>query len=360
MQRKKKSYLSVTMGAAAAVLMTFVVVTACSDTQAKAKPNIITKDTPPAPGVVATIGGQNITEDELIGDAKMDFFEIKKQEYDKRMERLNQLIIQKLVGEKAKEANMPLEDFISKKVVGGDIKISQAQYDKFVAEKKIPKEQINPQIKERINSYLQQMKRQELIEAYVAKLTKNNPVEVYFQKPKMEVNVDIGKAPVWGKENAKVTIIEFSDFQCPFCSRAAKTVSELKKKYAGKIKIAYKQFPLPMHQNARPTAEASMCVAEQGNDKFWKFHDITFENQEKLSPEDVAKYAKEAGADPKAFADCVAAHKFADYVAQDMETGNKAGVRSTPTFLINGQIIAGAVPIENFSEVIDDALANSK
>jgi len=332
------------------------VISACTDSQAKAKINIVHKDTPPAAGVVATINGQNITEDQLIGDAKLDFFELKKREYDLKMERLNKLIQEQLIGAQAKAAGMSLDDFIAKKVVGNNIKISDHDMKKFIADKHIPESQINPQIKERITSYLQQLRKQDAVDAYVAKLTKNSPVDVYFNKPKMDIQVDVGNAPVWGGENAKVTILEFSDFQCPYCGKAAETVTEIKKKYGNKIKIAFKQFPLPMHQNARPAAEASMCVYEQGVGKFWKFHDAAFKAQDKLDAAGLVKLAKESGADDKKFSDCLAAKKFAKQVEADMEYGNKVGVKSTPTFFINGQIIAGAVPVEQFSEVIDEEL----
>src|SRR5205823_2818601 len=123
-----------------------------------------------------------------------------------------------------------------KKVVGGEVKVSDRDYKKFVAEKHIPETQINPQIKERIMSYLQSNKKQDMIQDYVAKLTRSTPIEVYFDKPKMQVNVEVGQGPIFGKEKAPVTIVEFSDFQCPFCSRAAETVDQIKKKYGGKVK----------------------------------------------------------------------------------------------------------------------------
>ncbi|MGZ3697475.1 MAG: thioredoxin domain-containing protein [Bdellovibrionota bacterium] len=351
-----KRYLSFTLATTLATALAFAIVAACTDEQAKAKPNIVHKDAP-KPGVVAKIGDQEITEEQLIGDDKVDFFDLKKREYELKMDRLNKLMVDRLIGQEAKAAGMSLDDYINKKVVGGDIKISDSQYKKFVADRKIPESQLNPQIKERIMAYLQAQKRQDMIQEHVAKLTKAHPVEAYFSKPKMNVQVDIGTAPVWGKENAPVTIVEFSDFQCPFCGRAADTVTAIKKKYGqSKIKLAFKQFPLPMHKDARPAAEASMCIAEQGPDKFWKFHDLAFKNQDKLDSASLEKYAKESGADAKKYSECVASKKFADAVQKDMDYGEKIGVKSTPTFFINGQLVNGAVPIEQFSEIIDDEL----
>jgi protein-disulfide isomerase len=351
--RKYVSFSLVTAMTAAAV---FAVVAACTDQQAKAKPNFVHKD-PSKPGVVAKINGEEITEEQLVGEDKLDFFDLKKREYDLKMERLNKLLVDKLIGAEAKAAGMSQDDFIAKKIVGGDMKISDKDFKKFVADKHIPDAQITPQIKERIMSYLQSMKKQELITDHVAKLTKNSPVEVYFDKPKMQVNVDPGNGPLFGSKDAHVTIVEFSDFQCPFCSRAAETVKELKKKYGQKIKLTFRQFPLPMHNNARPAAEASLCINDQSTDKFWKFHDLAFSNQDKLDPANVEKYAKETGADMGKFSECVKSKKFADVVQKDIEYGEKIGVKSTPTFFINGQLVSGAVPIDTFSEIIDEEMS---
>ncbi len=352
---KKNALSLVTILVAAS---TAVVVTGCTGSQAKTKPNIVTKDNPPAPGVVAKINGENINEEQLIGDDKMDFFELKKKEYELKMERLNRLIVEKMIGGEAKKANMSLDDYINKKVVG-DVKISDSDYKKFVKEKNVPESQLTPQLKERIMGYLQQMKKQELLQAYIAKVTKNNPVEVYFQKPKMMVNVEPGNGPWFGGENAKVTIVEFSDFQCPYCAQGAERVHELKKKYGNKIKLYFRQFPLPptMHPQARQAAEASLCVNEQGMDKFWKYHDLLFKNQDKLDDANLAKFAKEAGADQAKFEECYKAKKYAAQVQSDMAYGEKVGVRSTPTFFVNGQLINGALPVESFSEIIDEELS---
>ena len=355
----KKKYLPFTLATTLSTAVIFTIIAACSDQQAKAKPNFVTKPAPKA-GVVAKIGGEEITEEALVGSDKMDFFKLKKREDDLRMDRLNKLVVEKLIGAEAKKAGMPLEEFISKKVAGGTVKISDKEYKKFVAEKHIPEAQITPQIKEKINNYLETQKKQEMVTDYVSKLTKSNPVEVYFEKPKMEVKVDVGNSPSFGNKDAKVKVIEFSDFQCPYCSKGAEVVTELKKKYGNKIQFAFKQYPLPMHKDARPAAESSLCINEQGADKFFKYHDILFKNQDKLDPANLEKFAKDAGANVDKYKACVAAGKFKEEVANDLAYGEKIGVRSTPTFFINGQILNGAVPIEQFSEIIDEELVAKK
>ena len=349
-----------TLGILGTCLVSAAVMLACTSESAKAKINMVFKDAP-KPGVAAKVNGEEITDEQLVGDAQLELMQIKKQEYDLKINQLNKMVTERVLGAEAKKEGLASSDeYIQKKVLKGDIKISDADFKKFVKEKNIPESNINDQVKERIYSYMKEQKREELVQAAVAKLTKNTPVEVYFKKPKSNIQVDIAGAPVTGGDNAKVTMVEFSDFQCPFCGRAAKTVSEVKKKYGNKIKIAFKQFPLPMHKDAMPAAEASMCVNEQGHDKFWKFHDIAFAAQDKLDTENLVKHAKASGADEKKFKECFEAHKYADLVKKDMAYGEKLGVRSTPTFFINGQLLSGALPIEQFSEVIDEELATAK
>ena len=299
----RRRFFSLSIVSVFTLVLFFGVISSCSD-RARARPNFLFKTAPKA-GLMAKIGDKEITEDMLIGSDKLDFFELKKREYDLRMDRLNKLLVDELIGNEAKKSSMSLEDFMTKKVVGAEIKISDADYKKFVAEKHIPDSQINEQIKERIMAYLQTMKRQDQVTAYITKLTKGNPVEVYFTKPKMQVEIELGDAPVYGKANAPVTIVVYSDFQCPFCGRGADTVNEIKKKYGNKVRIAFKHFPLPMHHDAKPASEASMCLNEQGSKEFWKFHDLAFKNQDKLDAASLEKYAKESGADIKKYSECV-------------------------------------------------------
>lgn len=317
---------------------------------------MVFKDAPKA-GVVAKIGDEEYTLEKLIGEDKLDFFELQKREFDLKMDRINKLMVDKLIGDEAKKANMSLDDYINKKVITGKMDITEKEFNKFVEEKHIPTAQINPQIKERINSYLQSMKKQDQVSAYLAKLTKGKPTEIYFKKPKLQMNVEVGDAPVFGKTGSPVTIIEFSDFECPYCSKGAETVTQIKKKYGNKVRFAFKHYPLPMHPHAKGAAEASMCVNEQGGDKFWKFHDIAFKNQGKLEKADLEKYAKDAGAEVKKYNECLDGKKYQAFIQKDAEMAEKIGVKSTPTFFVNGQILNGALPIEQFSEMIDEELA---
>ena len=160
-----------------------------------------------------------------------------------------------------------------------------------------------------------------------------------------------------GNPNAPLTIIEYSDFQCPFCARHSfETFPQLKKEYVdtGKVKIVFKNFPLPFHQNAEIAAEASECALEQG--KFWKYKENLFENQENLGVDDLKKCAQDLGLDTQRFNSCLDSKKYETEVKSDLQEGQIAGVSGTPTFFIDGQILVGAQPFSEFQRIIEEKL----
>lgn len=170
------------------------------------------------------------------------------------------------------------------------------------------------------------------------------------------------KDPSWGNRNAPVTIVEFSDFECPFCSRGANTIDQVKKTYgADKVRVIWKNEPLSFHPNAKPAAEAALAVFSlKGADGFWKFHDEAFKNQKGLTPDNFEKWAVTAGADLAKFKAAYASKKFAAKVDADHEIAKKSGVNGTPAFFINGVLLSGAQPFDKFKTVIDEELKKAQ
>jgi protein-disulfide isomerase len=166
--------------------------------------------------------------------------------------------------------------------------------------------------------------------------------------------VKIGDAPVKGPASAPITVVAFSDFQCPFCSRAVPTVKQLETDYAGKIKIVFKQFPLPFHDKAHLAAEAALAAKDQG--KFWQMHDKLFANQQALDRASLEKYAQELGLDMAKFKAALDSGKYKDKVDAEDREGAAVGVTGTPTFFVNGTRLVGAQPIDAFKAVIDKEL----
>jgi protein-disulfide isomerase len=164
--------------------------------------------------------------------------------------------------------------------------------------------------------------------------------------------------PVKGVAAAPVTVAIFSDFQCPFCSRVEPTLKQIEDSYKGQVKFVWKHQPLPFHPNAMPAAMAAEAAREQG--KFWQMHDKLFENQQALSPENYDKWAKEIGLDVPKFKAAVASGKFKARIEEDMAQGQRIGANGTPTFFINGEKLVGAQPFENFKQVIDRKLQETR
>lgn len=171
------------------------------------------------------------------------------------------------------------------------------------------------------------------------------------------------KDPSWGKRNAPVTIVIFSDYQCPFCSRVEPTIHALEEKYGpDKLRVVWKHFPLPFHKKATPAHAAAAVVYEvAGNKAFWKFHETLFENQKALEPASFEKWAVAAGVDAGKFKAAMAKDNAGmDKVNDDMKTGKAASVRGTPAFLINGIFLSGAQPRPKFEQIIDEQLKEAE
>ncbi|MBF5041118.1 thioredoxin [Aggregicoccus sp. 17bor-14] len=169
--------------------------------------------------------------------------------------------------------------------------------------------------------------------------------------------VELGNAPVKGAKNAPVTIVAFSDFECPFCGRVIPTLKQIEDTYKGKVKLAFKNQPLPFHPNAKPAAMAAMAANEQG--KFWEMHDKLFANQRALDRASLERYAQEIGLNMPKFKAAMDSNKFEAQINADSQQGMSLGANGTPTFFINGRQVVGALPFDSFKAVIDEELSKA-
>lgn len=202
---------------------------------------------------------------------------------------------------------------------------------------------------------------EEAIEAYIEKQQKAQAVA---NQPGSgdPVDVSIDDDAVKGDKNAPVTIVEFSDYECPFCARFFQnTYPQILSEYidTGKVKLVFRDFPLSFHRNARPASIAAECVREQkGDDGYYEYHDKIFENQSAgLGADNLKKWAGEVGADAAQFAECLDSEKYGDEVDKDFKDGQSYGISGTPGFFINGRKVSGAQPFSVFKSIIDEELA---
>lgn len=337
------------------VLVMLISFAACS--QGTSKPSYLFKQAPKE-GIAAKAGDIEISNGELMDGIESEVFEHESKAFEVKFNKLRAILLQKLVDKDPRKKGLSNDEFLSK-YIAKDVNISEKEIDAFIKDQAIPAEHINPQVKEKIKNYLEIERKKEAVDAWLAEQTKKSPVEVYIPKPRRPTfPIEVGNAPFAGDKDAKVVIVEFSDFQCPFCAKGADLLKKIKQKYGKKVKVAFKQFPLPFHNHAEQAAVASLCANEQSADLFWKMHDDMFANQETaLDPEGLKKTAKKIGVKTEAFEKCLSENKYLGQVKADMEEGKKIGVKSTPTFFVNGQLVSGAQPMEVFAEIIDEELA---
>lgn len=198
-------------------------------------------------------------------------------------------------------------------------------------------------------------RKQKELQAAQAEKAEAERMENQFKNP---VKFDLKDAWFRGPKDAKVTIVEFSDFQCPYCQRGAKILEEVLKAYPKDVKVAFKHYPLPFHGDAKPAAKASIAAGKQG--KFWEMHDLLFANQDALKREAFLKYAKDLGLDVAKFTADMDAEATAKMVEEDTNLGYTNQVQGTPAFFINGVMISGARPVDSFKTVIDRWLKEGK
>ncbi|OFW18079.1 MAG: hypothetical protein A3H27_14235 [Acidobacteria bacterium RIFCSPLOWO2_02_FULL_59_13] len=311
----------------------------------------------PARQPIATVAGQAIYEEDLTPLIQSQLLQLQQQEYQVKSDALENLINQKLLEaaaqEKGQGKEMTAAQWLEQEV---DAKIADPTDGEVEALYEAQKDRINKplaEVKEPIRQALKQTKLQQGREDYFQKLRQDNEVAVFLQPPKIEVSYD--PARVLGNPSAPITIVEFSDFQCPFCQRAYPVVKELLSKYDGKVKLAYRDFPLrQIHAQAQPAAEASRCAGEQG--KFWQYHDLLFEHFGKLDNATLSEHAQALELDSGQFEGCLSSGTYRDAIEQDVQEGVQAGVTGTPGFFINGILISGAQPAAAFEKVIEAEL----
>src|SRR5690606_21580993 len=232
-------------------LVVLLAFSACNDSTGK--PSYLFKPAPKE-GLAAKVGDMEVTNAELQDGIESELFEAESKVFEIKFNRLKGLLLQKFMDKDPRKKGLSNDEFLEK-YIAKDVNISEKEIDAFIKDQNIPAEHINPQVREKIRNYLEMERKKEAVEKWLAEQTKKTPVEVYIPKPRRpSFAVEVGNAAVTGGKDAKVTIVEFSDFQCPFCAKGADIVNQLKKKYGNKIKVAFKNFPLPFHNHAEAAA----------------------------------------------------------------------------------------------------------
>jgi len=348
-----------TIGVASAALV--VTVTGCAK-------DGVAKDSAPAktaaagdqlPAVLATIGNQKITMADIQSRSGDDLSRLETQYLLGRsliVERaLNGILREKVLEAEAQKQGKTYEELVSAEA-GIGLNPSDADIAKWYQE--------NPsrtggrsldELKSQIADLLRTERKTAAEASLQKRLNKERNVVVNYEPYRL--SFENAGAPTIGKESAPVTLVEFSDFQCPFCNRFAPTLKQVQQKYGDQVRIVYRQYPIPsLHPFAFKAAEASLCANEQG--KFWALHDSMFGDQSKLSVSDLKQKAVSLGMDGKKFNTCLDTGRYVEQVQKDMQEGMKIGISGTPAVFINGiELKGGAVPFNTVAAAIDQELA---
>ena len=317
---------------------------------------------------VATVNGGNITEQQMLQAAASELSKLdanrpqQQAAYDRaRLEilwkALNSLIEDKLIAAQVAQGSLTREQLLHAEIESNVETPSPEEVDQFYEANKaqiqaqIPgtKAQALPQVRQ----YMIDSSRRRYREMLINNLRRTFKVTTYLDPLRTEIAT--AGYPSRGAARAPVTIIEFADFECPFCGGLYPTLKQVEKNYADKVRFVYRQFPLTnMHPNAQKAAEASLCANDQ--QRFWEFHDSLFSDQSKLDVPSLKQRAQTLGLNTTAFSTCLDSGKHVDAIQRDRDDARKAGVTSTPTLFINGRLLSGNRPYTEIREVIEDEL----
>ncbi len=310
-------------------------------------------ETPKPKQPVATVEGQTIYDEDLAPTVEGQLQPLRNQEYEIKRKALDNLIEQKTLEAAAKKKGLTTEKLLDQEVNSKVPEPSDAEIEGYYLAQKDRLNRPLGDVRAQVKQSLKQAKIQQARQDYLKTLRADSKVVVLLSAPRIDVAYD--PARVRGNPKAPVMIVEFSDYQCPYCHQVEPTVTQVLAKYGDKVSLSYRDFPLTqIHSQAEISAEASRCALEQG--KFWEYHDQLF-TASKLDKDALLEYARNLNLDDKQFGSCLTGEKYKAEIDKDLQEGKKAGVSGTPGFFINGVALSGAQGQDAFARVIDDELA---
>ena len=306
---------------------------------------------------LAEVNGEAITAKDLEGALGARLAQLEEQIYDLKRRELESLVAQRLLAQEAAKRGMSVAALLDAEVTAKVALVTETEVEAVYQANKSRLPGDEAAARDRVRAFLQQQKLGAQRERFVESLRSKAKVLVRLQPPPVvRVDVSIDGAPFRGAANAPVTLVEFSDFHCPFCKQVQPTLTQLLARYPGKVRLVYRDFPIDsLHPQARRAAEAARCAQDQG--KFWEYHDLLFAEAPKATPEDLGRFAQQVGLDLAKFEPCLSGGIHRAGVQRDLDEGSRLGVNGTPAFFINGRSLSGAQPLEAFARAIEEELA---
>jgi predicted DsbA family dithiol-disulfide isomerase len=304
--------------------------------------------------VLATVNNIEITQKQVDDSVAAQIYPLQQQLYAIRKAALENLITTKILESEAATRRISLEE-LRKQLTLGEVNVMRAQVEEAYKQNTSFFATMSPdEARERLRLDLENQARMKHYRAGLEALRKKWPIMMSFSPPVFVSELDDGVSPVKGAANPVVTIVEFSDFECPFCKQVQGVLRQIVESYGREVRLVFKHLPLEGHRNSLPAARAAYCAAEQG--RFWQFHDMLF-TAGNLSPPVFEQVAAELGLGLPKFQECVAAERSRMAVVKDIEAARLLRIESTPSFVVNGRVIQGALNFADFQKIIEQELS---
>jgi predicted DsbA family dithiol-disulfide isomerase len=303
--------------------------------------------------VVAKTAVGDITEKQL--DAAIPPRpKLAKQLYELRHDALEDLVLQKLVETAAAKQHLTVDAYLHRELDDKTVAPTEAEVRAFFDRELAASGSYRyEEIHEQLAAHLLAERRKQATVVLIERLREEARVELLLVPPRIDVR---RSGPSRGPGDAAVTIVEFSDFQCPYCRQQAVTLRRVLEAYPHDVRLVFLDFPLSAHPDARNAAQAAGCAGEQG--QFWAMHDLLFTHQDALSPDDLRQYAQKVGVDGAKFDECMKSGRRGRGIDETVRFGEEVGVDGTPALFVNGRPLAGAVSYAELKQTIDEELSS--
>src|ERR1051325_4567870 len=304
--------------------------------------------------VVASVNNIEITQKQVDDSVSAQVRPLQQQLYAIRKAALDNLVTTKILESEAAARRVSIDE-LRRQLTLGEIKVTRAQVEEAYAQNASFFAAMSPdEARERLRLDLENQERMKHYRAGLDALRRKWTVRVNFAPAAFVSELDDGTSPAKGSRSAAVTIVEFSDFECPYCNAVQRTLKQVLESYRDEVRLVFKHLPLEGHRNSLPAARAAYCAGEQ--DRFWQFHDALFGAKE-LSPAVFAQIATDLGLGMVKFQECLSSGQSPAGVVRDLETARLFSIESTPSFIINGKLIQGALSFADFQRIIEQELS---
>jgi protein-disulfide isomerase len=309
----------------------------------------------PQADIAAKIGAQQVTLAQV--DAQVQIAEPQTWQalFDARQRAVTYLVDEQLLTAEARTQGIEVDSLVTREIAARAATVDEGEVEAFYAQnEQSMRGQPLESMRDRIRGFLTESKLRQAQQEYLTVLRQQAGVEILLELPRAQIQL-ADDEPARGPTDAPIVLVEYSDYECPYCARAQASVQQVLQTYGDKVRLVYRDFPLSNHANAHLAAQAGLCANEQN--RFWDYHDMLYANADALTPADLRRYATDLDLDPASFAECLDSGRFAGAVDADLESGQQYGVSGTPAFFINGRLLSGAQPFAAFQKIIDEELA---